>query len=546
MRKTLILLPLVLIAASLDVIAQTARIEIILDVSGSMRSSLGSQLKIDAAKNAIRETVSGLQEGNVVALRYYGHRVPQERKDESCKDTELVVQFQPIDKRRFLAALDKAVPRGQTPIAYSLQQGAEDFGAPSDEDRALILVSDGQETCGGDPLATVRDLAAKGFKIKVHTIGFDVDAAARAQLEAISGATGGEYFDARNAASLADTLRQLTQRALVITRESAFGQEIRGGAKYDEAVAIQPGTIYHLDHHQRKDEYDYFAIEARDGQKIVASIQAFDYGVRIRGDKFEETKGAMVQQPFTGIAIHAPDHSNVADQWVYNPGGKAGVSIPLGAGQGGRFYILVGNSAGDQHKNSRFEVTLVDMFDANSGRDAGSEDAGAVVIAPGTHTGYLHANDRTDFYVFNVVPNAHYSVRVKPNAQEKQIDLEVLDRDSVKVKEIEAPNPGAAVRAENVEFPYEGKAFLKVTARQFVAEKVETQYALELTQTGGQTTSIAAAADKAPPAAAAEQKTAAPVQAAPSASGISKMWMGLGVVAVAALVAGAYFLGKRK
>ena len=293
MRKSLVLLPLALMAGSVWMSAESARIEIVLDVSGSMRSSLGSQVKIDAAKSAIRQTVAGLPDGSVVALRYYGHRVAQERKDESCRDTELVVQFQPLDKARFLGALDKAVPRGQTPIAYSLQQAAQDFGAPSDEERALILVSDGIETCGGDPLATVRDLTAKGFKVKVHTIGFDVDAAARAQLEAISSATGGEYFDARSASALADTLGKLTQRALLIKRESAFGEEIRGGAKYDEAVAIKPATTYHLDHHQRKNEYDYFVVEAREGQKIVASIQAFEKAITIRGDKFEEAGSAL-------------------------------------------------------------------------------------------------------------------------------------------------------------------------------------------------------------------------------------------------------------
>ena len=342
MRTPLVLLPLALMAGSVSIAADSARIQIVLDVSGSMRSSLGSQVKIDAAKSAIRETVSGLPNGSVVALRYYGHRVAQERKDESCKDTELVVQFQPLDKARFLGALDKAVPRGQTPIAYSLQQAAQDFGAPSDEERAMILVSDGIETCGGDPLATVRDLTAKGFKVKVHTIGFDVDAAARAQLEAISGATGGEYFDARSASALAETLGKLTQRALLITRESAFGEAIRGGAKYDEAVALKPATTYHLDHHQRKNEYDYFAIDARDGQKIVASIQAFEKGV----DHPRRQVRRRRETPYTGIAIHAPDQRNIVDRWVANPGTKATVSVPIGAGQGGRFFILVGNEHG--------------------------------------------------------------------------------------------------------------------------------------------------------------------------------------------------------
>ncbi len=542
MRKSLVLLPLALMAGSEWMAAESARIQIVLDVSGSMRSSLGSQVKIDAAKSAIRQTVAGLPDGSVVALRYYGHRVAQERKDESCRDTELVVQFQPLDKPRFLSALDKAVPRGQTPIAYSLQQAAQDFGAPSDEERAMILVSDGIETCGGDPLATVRDLTAKGFKVKVHTIGFDVDAAARAQLEAISGATGGEYFDARSASALAETLGKLTQRALLIKRDSTFGEEIRGGAKYEEAVAIKPATVYHLDHHQREDEYDYFVVEARDGQKIVASIQSFDKGISIRGEKFEESG-----LPYAGIAIHAPDQRHIVDKWGASPGEKETVSVPIGSGQGGRFYILVGNEHSSQHQNSRFDVTLVDLFDANSGRDAGSDDSKAVDIQPGNHTGYLYANDSTDYYALAVSPGAKYNIRIKPVVAEKTINLEVFDRDAVKVKRVEAANAGAAVRLENLEFAYVGKAYLRVSAEGELAENVESPYALEVIQVGGDAPPAAAGEKASDKAAAAPAGATTPVEVATTASGgSSPMLIGLGVLGIGVLVAGAYLLGRRR
>lgn len=542
MRNLLILLPFALMATPGSSAAESARIEIVLDVSGSMRSSLGSEVKIEAAKSAIRQTVAGIPDGSVVALRYYGHRVAQERKDESCKDTELVVQFQPLDKLRFLGALDKAVPRGQTPIAYALQQAAQDFGAPSDEERAMILVSDGIETCGGDPLATVRELTAKGFKVKVHTIGFDVDAAARAQLEAISGATGGEYFDARSASALAETLGKLTQRVLLIKRDSVFGEEIRGGAKYEEAVALKPSTVYHLDHHQREDEYDYFVVEARDGQKIVASIQAVEKGITIRGDKYVESG-----LPYTGIAIHAPDQRHIVDKWVAGPGEKATVSVSLGSGQGGRFFVLVGNEHASQHQNSRFDVTLVDLFDANSGRDAGSDDSKAVDIAPGNHTGYLYANDATDYYALAVSPGTKYNIRVKPGVAEKGIDLEVLDRDAVKVKDAHGANDGAAVRLENLEFPYVGKAYLKVTSGRYSNDKIESPYALEITQVGGE--APAASGQKAPAAsdtAAASANATAPVQAPTTAGGSSPMLIGLGILGVGVLVGGAYLLGRRR
>jgi hypothetical protein len=67
-------------------------------------------------------------------------------------------------------------------------------------------VSDGKETCQGDPAVAARALAGEG--ITVHTVGFIVDTAARGQLQAIARATGGTYFDAPVGPELPDTLNQ--------------------------------------------------------------------------------------------------------------------------------------------------------------------------------------------------------------------------------------------------------------------------------------------------------------------------------------------------
>ena len=103
------------------------------------------------------------------------------------------------------AAVDGAKAQGYTPIAYSLGQAANDFPADAKE-RVIVLVSDGKETCQGDPVVAARALAAKG--ITVHTVGFIVDTAARGQLQAIARATGGTYFDAPVGPELPDTLKQ--------------------------------------------------------------------------------------------------------------------------------------------------------------------------------------------------------------------------------------------------------------------------------------------------------------------------------------------------
>jgi hypothetical protein len=103
-----------------------------------------------------------------------------------------------------VAAVDGARAQGYTPIAYSLGQAANDFASGAKE-RVIVLVSDGKETCWGDPVLAARALAAKG--ITIHTVGFVVDSAARGQLQAIARATGGTYFDAPVGPELPDMLR---------------------------------------------------------------------------------------------------------------------------------------------------------------------------------------------------------------------------------------------------------------------------------------------------------------------------------------------------
>ena len=58
-------------------------------------------------------------------------------------------------------------PRGQTPLAYALEQVRGDLAGVRGE-RAVVLVTDGIESCGGDPAAAARALRAEG--VPVHVI----------------------------------------------------------------------------------------------------------------------------------------------------------------------------------------------------------------------------------------------------------------------------------------------------------------------------------------------------------------------------------------
>jgi HEAT repeat protein len=65
----------------------------------------------------------------------------------------------------------------------------------------LILISDGKETCRGNPTAEVAKLAATfDLSFGVNVIGFDVETDEREALQEIAGAGKGKYYDAANAA----------------------------------------------------------------------------------------------------------------------------------------------------------------------------------------------------------------------------------------------------------------------------------------------------------------------------------------------------------
>jgi hypothetical protein len=457
--------------------ARAARLEIILDVSGSMRAQVGSETRIEAARKAIRATVQGVEPDSVVALRLYGHRVPQEDKAGSCRDSELVVPFKVLDRAAFIGIVDGATPRGQTPLTYSLEQAAQDFGAASDEERVIILVSDGAESCGGDPTAALRKLQAQGFKVKVHTIGLDVDAAARAQLEAISTATGGEYHDARNAAALAESLKRLAQQSLLIEKGSdTLGEAVRGGDGYETAVLLQPGKLYRLDHHQRKSQFDYFYLEGKGRQKITASIETPPIGIAIDGESVREYPYA-----YAGIVLQDASRQKLGSADVIGNNEKKLIE----ASAQGRIYLLVGNTNHDQPKDSRFTVALADLAgDAGAPGDAGGTEQEAMPIKPGAYRGTLEeGSDKVDFYRFTADPQATYRVRLRFSSQNTNLGLAAVSADG-DVSRRDIGGDSAPLLVKDLKFPKGGEVFVSVGYQFKAGGPRETEYTFDLVQEG--------------------------------------------------------------
>lgn len=199
------------VATAADALAPTV---VVLDASGSMtETDANGQMRMDAAKQAANDFLGQAPENAQLGLVTYGTGTGSSdaEKEAGCRD--ITVLAKPGERRPqdLTRAVDALQPRGYTPIGNSLLK-ANDL-LPREGARSIVLVSDGIDTCAPPPVCEVaKQLKAQGTELVVHTIGFMVDDAARAELECVAQVTGGTYADASSAESLSATLKQASQR----------------------------------------------------------------------------------------------------------------------------------------------------------------------------------------------------------------------------------------------------------------------------------------------------------------------------------------------
>ncbi len=228
-----------------DQSATTAAVfELILDASGSMLKRNSGERRIEIARKALTRLIEdSLPASSQAALRVFGHLEPN-----SCR-TDLVVPVGPLDRSSMsaaIAAID-AKNYAKTPIGDSLALVADDL-AGSTGPVNVILVTDGEETCDGDPARAIADLKAKGIDVQVNIVGFAIDdVMLKDTFREWARLGDGRYFDAGN-------LEELTS-GLVATLDPRFeildagGERIAVGAVNGPAVELESGdyTIRLLD-----------------------------------------------------------------------------------------------------------------------------------------------------------------------------------------------------------------------------------------------------------------------------------------------------------
>ncbi|WP_208348355.1 vWA domain-containing protein [Pseudaestuariivita rosea] len=231
--------------ASAQDASTNADVLFILDGSGSMWGRVNEVEKIVIAKDVMSGLIDGLPESVDAGLITYGHR-----ERGSCADIEVIATPGQTDRADLLASLAGVTPLGKTPISDSLLRAGEVMRQTEDP-VSIVLVSDGIESCEGDPCATAALLREQDIDVRIHVVGFDVDAEAKEQLSCIAEAGGGEYYDASSAdaldAALADVRVSIVEEPVVTIVEPTIANVFLGDDVLNAVSVVNEKTGEELD-----------------------------------------------------------------------------------------------------------------------------------------------------------------------------------------------------------------------------------------------------------------------------------------------------------
>ncbi|HEY9678577.1 MAG TPA: VWA domain-containing protein [Drouetiella sp.] len=196
----------------------------IVDASYSMKEKLSGQMKMTAAKEVLQDALSRIPNSVNLGLRVFGQSYSN-LADIDCRQTSLMVPIGQHNRAAIIRSIRQIEPYGMTPIMFSLRQAAEEDFRGVQGRKTVILITDGADTCGGDPCAYMQALRVRGIKMKVDVVGVDLarEKAAREQLKCISAISMGKYFEANSSQTLIEGIVNSVDTAIsgkVIPKEA--------------------------------------------------------------------------------------------------------------------------------------------------------------------------------------------------------------------------------------------------------------------------------------------------------------------------------------
>ncbi|MGB3916901.1 MAG: VWA domain-containing protein [Thiothrix litoralis] len=186
----LLTLPTTLVAAD------NGKLVIVLDASNSMWGQTNGFHKITQARLGLEALLAQQPAHAAIGLMTYGNRYKSD-----CNDISVVATPGEQDIPSLIQHINGIAPYGRSPISAALEQAANLLNGEGN----IVLVSDGPESCQGDPCATAARLKADNPAVQIHVLSFE-NVASETSLHCLADNTGGHFALIGDASQLAQQL----------------------------------------------------------------------------------------------------------------------------------------------------------------------------------------------------------------------------------------------------------------------------------------------------------------------------------------------------
>lgn len=190
---------------------------ILLDRSGSMDEELDGSTKWEIARTAITDSIGGWGSSIRFGLGLFSNCAVGE-----CAPGTIVVPCGDDTVDDIISLLATAERCSTTPIASSLEAlVGEPLLADRDRRNAILLVTDGMDSCDGDPSGPAGELASQDPPVPTFVVGFGggVDPGELTEVAQAGGTDAGDpaYYQADGAGDLTTALNAIAGRVLGCT-----------------------------------------------------------------------------------------------------------------------------------------------------------------------------------------------------------------------------------------------------------------------------------------------------------------------------------------
>lgn len=185
---------------------------IVFDASGSMAGNTVQGLfsditRIDEVRKALAQVLPGAAKFRKIGLITYG--------PGSYGQCNIALEFRPMPNAAepIMSVVNAINPAGKTPLVDAVKMAAEVLDYRK-EKGVVVLLTDGEETCGGKPCELGRFLKANSRELTVHVIGYQLrgyrwtGAQSFLDVKCLAEETGGLYITAENRQDLVEAFEK--------------------------------------------------------------------------------------------------------------------------------------------------------------------------------------------------------------------------------------------------------------------------------------------------------------------------------------------------